>query len=160
MDISLDPKISLLERVKLQSAVLVPVLKALRAELGEDRANKLVYEALRDWSRCVYEELASRKSGCGKDKWREISEELDPLIGQDVEVEYLRDDTEARDFNVTGCRYAQFFLQLGETELGSILTCEIDDHVAAVGYPEVELNRPQTIMSGSQQCHFRYRFKK
>lgn len=49
MDISLDPKISLLERVKLQSAVLVPVLKALRAKLGEDRANKLVYEALRDW---------------------------------------------------------------------------------------------------------------
>lgn len=77
-----------------------------------------------------------------------LSEELNPIIGEDVDVEYLRDDAEALDFNVAGCRSAQFFLQLGEPELGAILTCEIADHVAAVAYPEVELSRPQTRMSG------------
>ena len=160
MNNPLDPKISFLERVKLQSEVLVPVLKALRRELGEDRANAIVYKALRNWSQHLYEGMGTEKTGSGKEKWHAISEELDPLIGNDVDIEYLRDDEEALDFNVTGCRYAQFFRQLEEPELGAILTCEVDDHVVAVGFPEVKLSRPQTIMRGADHCQFRYRFNK
>jgi hypothetical protein len=44
-------KISLLELAKIQAKVLVPVVRALRKELGTERANKIVAEALRGWSR-------------------------------------------------------------------------------------------------------------
>lgn len=153
-------KISLLERVKIQSEVLVPLLKGLREELGEEQANTIVYRSLREWSRNLYQEIGLGKSGSGKEKWHSISEDLDELIGDDVDLEYLRNDEEALDFNVTGCRYAQFFLELEEPELGSILTCEIDNHIVEVGQPEVELSRPQTIMKGANHCQFRYRFNK
>jgi hypothetical protein len=34
--------VSVIERVKIQAQVLVPLVKALQAELGEERANALV----------------------------------------------------------------------------------------------------------------------
>jgi hypothetical protein len=40
-------KISLLELAKIQAKVLVPVIRALRKELGTERANQIVADALR-----------------------------------------------------------------------------------------------------------------
>ena len=50
--------ITLLEQVKIQAQVLVPVLRALRDELGRERADELVSEALRSWSRNLFEQIA------------------------------------------------------------------------------------------------------
>ena len=72
----------------------------------------------------------------------------------------LKREPEAVEFNVTGCRYADFFRQLGEPELGALLLCDMDVHLTElVGGPEVELTRTQTIMKGAQYCDFRYRLK-
>ena len=38
--------ISIIQQVKIQARVLVPLVKALQAELGEERANALVRRAL------------------------------------------------------------------------------------------------------------------
>ena len=40
--------ITVVERVKIQAQVLVPLVKALQAELGEERANALVRKTLGD----------------------------------------------------------------------------------------------------------------
>ncbi len=42
---------TLMQRVKAQTEVLMPLLRRLRAELGEEKANALVYPALRDYSK-------------------------------------------------------------------------------------------------------------
>ncbi len=105
----LDSKIPYLERVKIQSEVLVPILEHLRVELGDSRANELIYKALRDWSREAFREAGSRKRGDALEKWKQLTEEVDVLIGDNVDFETVREDSEAWDFNVTGCRYAQFF---------------------------------------------------
>ena len=62
-DDSVNTDISLLDEVKIQARVLIPVLRALRTELGEATANRLVRTALRDWSRQLVEELGSRLPG-------------------------------------------------------------------------------------------------
>jgi hypothetical protein len=49
-----NASVSLLEEVKLQAQVLVPLLKAFRAELGEERANQIMSAALRDWARNIF----------------------------------------------------------------------------------------------------------
>jgi hypothetical protein len=46
-----DPDISFLAQAKLQARVLVPVLRAIRERIGREEADKLVADALRDWSR-------------------------------------------------------------------------------------------------------------
>jgi hypothetical protein len=47
------PSLSLLEQTRIQAQVLVPVMHALRAELGRDKADALVKGALRDRSHPV-----------------------------------------------------------------------------------------------------------
>ena len=46
MDKEIFGHISLIERAKIQAEVLVPVLKAFRAALGEERANRIAWQAL------------------------------------------------------------------------------------------------------------------
>jgi L-2-amino-thiazoline-4-carboxylic acid hydrolase len=65
------------------------------------------------------------------------------------------------DFNITRCRYADFFRQLGEPELGALLLCEQGNHVTDVlGNPEVKLERAQTVMKGAKYCDFRWSMKR
>ena len=47
----IDPKVSLLDKTRIQAQVLVPVVRALRAELGKEAADALVRRSLRDWSK-------------------------------------------------------------------------------------------------------------
>jgi hypothetical protein len=68
MDIETNPNISFLDEYKFQAEVLIPVLKALRTELGEERANRLVLGALRKWSRERWHRLGERFSGSPKQK--------------------------------------------------------------------------------------------
>jgi hypothetical protein len=62
--------------------------------------------------------------------------------------------------DVTGCRYADFYKELGEPELGFLLVCTADFSVAEGFGPDIKLTRTQTIMQGASHCDFRYRRQK
>ena len=159
MEITINPEISLLDQAKIQAQVLVPLLETLRSELGDERANKLVTKALRDWSRDMFFRKAALMPGGPKEKWETLNAEAMPRIGTDVDFQLQKQEPEVIEFNITGCRYADFFRALGEPELGAVLLCEADNHIAQVGGPEVEFTRTQTIMEGAKNCDFRYRMK-
>lgn len=153
-------KIPLLDEVKLQAEVILPVLRALRAELGASRADAIVGDALRQWARDLYHRIGESKPGTPREKWDAVwAEDMRPRIGDAVERELLRDDASAREYNITRCQYAEFFKNLGEPELGGILLCDSDFHIADVGGANVEFKRTQTIMQGAPYCDFRYRFR-
>jgi hypothetical protein len=69
-----------------------------------------------------------------------------------------RHDEEALEFDVTHCRFAEFFRALGEPELGALLVCATDFDIVAAGGDDVSLTRDQTLMQGAPRCTFRYRF--
>ena len=150
---------SLLDEVKLQARVLVPVLRALRAELGAAKAEKLVGDALREWSREVYRRVGEENGGGPRARFDAIWADLRPRIGATIDREMLTDTPAVREYNVTRCGYADFFKELGEPELGRMLLCEIDFDIAEVGVGDVEFKRTQTIMGGAAWCDFRYRLK-
>jgi hypothetical protein len=148
--------VSVIEQVKIQAEVLVPLVKALQAELGEARANAIVRGALRDLYRRYGEEF-----------WRAKNE---PHLGKAVASAfrtYARDDAldysvieqseDAFAFDVTRCRYAEFFKELGEPDLGFLLVCSADFETAAGFGDDIKLARTQTIMQGASHCDFRYR---
>ena len=45
-DYMVDSRLSLLDKTRIQAQVLVPVLRALRAELGKERADAIVKASL------------------------------------------------------------------------------------------------------------------
>lgn len=116
--------ISLFDEVKIQAQVIMPLLRALRTELGKDKADALLSQALRGWVRAVYQRIGEQKPGDPREKWEGVWDELRPRIGDAVEREFIRNDDDAREYNVTRCSYAEFFKALGEPELGAILLCD------------------------------------
>lgn len=154
-----NPDVSLLDEVKMQAQVLVPVLRALRAELGRARADEIVTTALRGWARDVFARIAAGIPGTGKEKFSTMNAVAAPRLVGAIDIDMLRMEPDAMEFNITGCRYADFFRQLGEPELGAVLLCESDHHVVAAVGPDVALTRTQTIMQGAAYCDFRYRMK-
>ena len=152
--------LSLLDEVKLQAEVILPVLRALRTELGKEKADRIVGDSLRKWARDLYHRIGEAKSGTPRQKWDAVwAEDMRPRIGDAVDRDMLRDDPQAREYNITRCQYAEFFRKLGEPELGGILLCDSDIYLAEVGGPNVEFKRTQTIMQGAPYCDFRYRFR-
>jgi hypothetical protein len=146
-----------LDRVKIQAEVLVPVLRAFREELGEDRANRIAWHALADWRACALQEILSTPSGPPVERFRASTVAMTDIIGDAVDVEMIKDNSGAIEFNVVGCRFAQFFSELGEPELGFVLACAWDDTSAEkIGAGEVELTRTGTIMRGAGHCDFRH----
>jgi predicted ArsR family transcriptional regulator len=153
-----DPELSLLDKTRIQAQVLVPVLRALRDTLGKDKADAIVKQALRDWSKQLFAAIGDDIKGSPRRKWATIQSVFGEVSGREVETEILRHDKAALDIDVTRCRFAEFFRALGEPELGALLICEADFDITAVGEGEVSLERATTIMQGAPRCTFRYRF--
>ena len=157
-DYMVDSNLSLLDKTKIQAQVLVPVLRALRAELGKDKADAIVKDALRDWSKQLFAGIGDRIQGSKRRKWATMHSAMGDVSEREVEFDMKRQDKEALEFDVTNCRFAEFFRALGEPELGALLVCETDFDIVAAADGEVSLERTQTIMRGAPSCTFRYKF--
>jgi hypothetical protein len=151
--------IPLIEQVKIQAQVLVPLVKALQAELGEERANAIVREALGDLYR-KYGEKWWRTQGARNPEEKLASAFEMFAAGDALDYEVVKKTPEAFEVNVTECRYAKFYNKIGAPELGFLLTCSADfSHAEGFG-ADVQLTRTQTIMQGASHCDFRYALKK
>jgi L-2-amino-thiazoline-4-carboxylic acid hydrolase-like protein len=148
-----------IEQVKIQAGVLVPLVKALQAELGEARANAIVRKALGDLYRGYGEKWW--KSHGSENLGTSMATAFDGFAAGDaLDYDVLKQTPEAFEVNVTGCRYAEFYKALGVPELGFLLTCSADFKMADGYGAGVELKRTQTIMQGAKYCDFRYALKK
>jgi predicted ArsR family transcriptional regulator len=157
-DYLVDPKLSLLDKTRIQAQVLVPVLRALRSELGREKAEAIVKQALRDWSKQLFAAIGDGIEGGPRRKWAALQAAWAQISEPHVTAEIRRHDKGAFDVDITQCRFAEFFRVLGEPELGALLICEADFDVAAAGSGEVSLTRGKTIMQGAPSCTFRYKF--
>ena len=151
--------VPLIEQVKIQAQVLVPLVKAFQAELGEERANAIVRKALGELYR-KYGEKWWRTQGA-----RNLGEKVASAFemfaaGDALEYKVVKKTSDALELNVTECRYAEFYKRIGAPELGFLLTCSADfSHAEGFG-ANVQLTRTQTIMQGASHCDFRYALKK
>jgi predicted ArsR family transcriptional regulator len=157
-DYLVDPKLSLLDKTRIQAQILVPVLRALRSELGKEKADAIVRQALRGWSQQLFAAIGDNIEGSPRRKWAALQAAWAQITEPHVAVEIRRHDKEAFDVDITQCRFAEFFRALGEPELGALLICNADFDVAAAGSGEVSLMVGQTIMQGAPSCTFRYKF--
>jgi hypothetical protein len=67
-----DPKLSLLDKTRIQAQVLVPVLHTLRSELGKASADAIVKRALRGWSKQLFAAIGDDIEGSPRRKWAAI----------------------------------------------------------------------------------------
>jgi hypothetical protein len=98
--------IPVIEQAKIQAQVLVPLIKAMQAELGEARANALVRKALGEIYRRYGEEFwcAKREENLGNSLASAFAQFA---RGDAIDYRVREQSHDAYDIDVTGCRYAQ-----------------------------------------------------
>jgi len=140
------------ERITLQVQAQIPLVRAVEAALGKERAHQMVREALDRANRAAVAQrgslldiptLASEFAGFGK--------------GIRYEFETLEQtDTRLRN-EVSHCDYAEFMEQIGARDLGELLICNSD--FAMADELGLKLDRTRTCMNGDGSCDFCYTVK-
>jgi len=144
-------KPSMLDAVKIQARIVIPIVRSLERELGKERAHTLVGQA-------IAEAYASWQAG------RTAARNTHPREGNvaqafPVETEVIEDDETAFGINMTRCQFAEYFRAIGEPEIGALLTCGVDFATQAKLRPDWEFKRTQTLMKGAPYCDFRWRLR-
>ena len=150
------------EIYKAQADVLVPVVKALASEIGEERAQRLMRDALGDHFRSFGKAVfAGIEEGDGKHFGKRVRSLMDMFAEGDA-LDYEIDEMteEKLEFRVTRCQYAELYKALGAPELGFMFVC-YQDYPFTEGMDEkAVLDRPQTIMQGASHCQFNWHVAK
>ena len=94
-DYMVDPRLSLLDKTRIQAQVLVPMLRALRVELGQEKADTIARQALRDWSKQLFAAVGESVEGNSRRKWAAMHTALAEVTEREVTVEMRRHDEEA-----------------------------------------------------------------
>jgi hypothetical protein len=149
--------ISHLQRRKIEGRVLMPFIEACRQKFGDAATRELVVSTIRQlaaedgarWGEAYGRDLAALKT-VADEVW---------AGGGSLEVEMVAASDVKLDFNVTRCRYAEFYKELGLTDLGYLLHCNRDFAMVEGFNPDLNLTRTQTVMEGASHCDFRFRPK-
>ena len=152
-----EERLGILQQRRIEAAFAKGVYDEMKVELGEEQAKAILTRAVVKLAKQTAGEMA--KEGPGGKPSLEHFIALQSLWTKD---DALRIDPVARDathyaFNVTRCRYAEMYKEMGIAELGAVLSCNRDGAFCEGYDPKLKLERTQTIMGGAPHCDFRYR---
>ncbi|MGA7803520.1 L-2-amino-thiazoline-4-carboxylic acid hydrolase [Bradyrhizobium sp.] len=155
MDHSDEVAISHLQRRKIEGRVLIPFFGALRDKFGEKVAREVIDQTVQ---KLAVEDGARWATAYGPTtaSLRKVVQEL-WAGGGGMDVDIVAESEDHLDFNVTRCRYAEFYQELGLPDLGVQVHCNRDHAMVTSFDSELELRRSQTIMEGAACCDFRFR---
>lgn len=140
---------------RLQAEVIGPIYAEMVAELGEERAAAILDSAIRKAAIAEGKSFAARAEG-GPSMADFIA--LYELWTRDgaLEIEVLEASDTRFDFDVTRCRYAETYREMGLGAIGHLLSCNRDGTFCQGYDPRITLERESTIMQGARRCTFRY----
>lgn len=148
-------RLTLLERREIEARVVGPLVRGFERAFGEKKTLEVLREVIRELARESGEELARALGESSLEAFAGCIGGWN--AGGALELEILEQTPERLSFNVTRCRYAEMYRELGLGDLGSSLSC-LRDHALIQGFNrEITLERTQTIMEGADHCDFRFR---
>ncbi len=155
-----DPApLPMLEKRRIEAAILKHVYDTLKASHGEAVAQRTVADAVRTSSVEQGREFAAEVGGQTSLRtfidrqglWR---------MGDALTTEVIEESDDRYAFHVTRCRYAEMYREMGLGEIGHLLSCQRDGTFCEGYDPKLKLTRTQTLMQGASHCDFDYRYEK
>jgi hypothetical protein len=147
----------MLEKRRIEAAILKHVYDTLRASHGLEAAQKTIAEAVRRSAMEQAAEMAARVGGKTSLKTFIDRQELWTRGGA-LEREVIEESDTRYRFNVTRCRYAEMYRAMGLGEIGHLLSCQRDGTFCEGYDKRIELKRTHTLMQGASHCDFDYTF--
>lgn len=138
---------------RIEAAFAKGIYEEMKTELGEDAAKRILTNAVVKLAKTTAAEMA-KSAPPGLDGFRSI---LPRWTAEDaLTIDIIESTPEKFDFNVTRCRYAEMYRDMGVAELGGILSCNRDGAFCDGFDPNLKMDRTQTLMGGASHCDFRY----
>jgi imidazole glycerol phosphate synthase subunit HisF len=150
--------IPMLEKRRIEAAILKHVYDTLKQSHGEEVARKTVADAVRASSVEQAQEFAAKVGGKTslqtfidrQSQWR---------LGDALTIDVKEQSDKRYVYHVTRCRYAEMYREMGLGEIGHLLSCQRDGTFCE-GYDQrLKLKRTQTIMQGASHCDFDYTYE-
>ena len=148
----------ILEQRRIEANIIKPIFEEMAAELGPEKAKEILGTAIK-----------KNAIAQGKAYAAASGEETDLLsfhallpqwkANGALETEILEESPTTVSYNVTRCRYAEMYKDMGLAEIGHLLSCGRDGTFCTGYDARIELERTQTIMQGASHCDFRYKWK-
>jgi hypothetical protein len=152
-------EIPVLLKRRLQAQVIGPIHAEMVAALGKDAADRILDAAIRKAAIAEGKNFAAKAPG-GVTSMADFIKlyELWTADGA-LEIEVLEASDERFDFNVTRCKYAETYREMGLAPIGHLMSCNRDGTFCEGYDPNIKLERKQTIMAGAPCCTFRYSYE-
>ncbi|MHC1710837.1 MAG: L-2-amino-thiazoline-4-carboxylic acid hydrolase [Solidesulfovibrio sp.] len=153
------PSITLLEKRRIEAAMLAEVYAVLLERFGretaltvvEDTVIKAAFDAGKAFAATAPDGPSLAHFATVTELWRR---------GGALVIENERPGQESISFDVTRCRYAESYREMGlPEELATRVSCLRDGAFMAGYSPHLLLTRPETIASGSNRCPFTFTWK-
>lgn len=173
--------VGLLPRREIEAQIVGPLIKAFMEEFGREKALGVAEKAilslareggaqqakayggnsLEDFSRgYIFNgcRLADDAPDENPDHKYHLNAEGKAFWAKDDEIRFkvLEQRPGKLSLNVTLCKFAEMYKELGIPELGYLLSCGRDFAMIKGFNPNIELSRPHTIMAGDECCDFRF----
>ena len=147
----------ILTRRRIEAEFARGIYDEMEAELGAETARHILANAVIKLARATAAQMA-QDAPAGQsalDSFRAIQPRW--TAEDALRIDVLDSTPTSFDFNVTRCRYAEMYREMGLAELGAVLSCNRDGAFCEGFDPDLKLTRTQTIMGGATHCDFRYR---
>ena len=131
------------------------ILKKLKERFGEEvieiasRARLAVHKK---WM----EKLSKRKSGRPSEIFKHSAFTVTSAEENLLEYEVLEDSDEKLAVKITKCKYAEFYTERGEAEIGYAVHCALDFGETEAFSSDIILKRTKTLMQGDSYCNHCY----
>ena len=120
---NLTQDIGVLLRRETEARILIPFIKSLSKEIGKNKILSILEETIKTVAKKQGEEL-SKEYGNNVDAFLETLSFW--TKDNALEIDILDKSDSKLDFNVTRCKYAEMYKDMGAKNLGAILTCNRD----------------------------------
>lgn len=153
-------EIPTLTKRRLQAQVIGPIHAEMVAEIGQEKADKILDAAIRKAAIAEGREFAKKAPG-GVTSMADFIKLYENWTADGaLEVEVLEASATTFNFDVTRCKYAESYKEMGLGHIGHLMSCNRDGTFCEGYDPNIALDRKHTIMAGAPRCTFRYSYKK
>ena len=150
-----EERLGVLERRRIEAMVLGPLIRAYQDEIGRGRAADIARRVITGIAR---EQGANMAKKLGANGLKDFADNKEPWTRNGaLEIDVIAKNDSEYSFNVTRCRYAEMYRELGFADLGDVFSCTRDFEFSRGFNPDIQLTRTQTIMKGATHCNFRYK---
>jgi predicted hydrocarbon binding protein len=146
--------IPLVARREIEARIVSPLVYAFGEEFGHDRVMELTGHVVAEIAGKQGEHFAKKLGGCTLNHFSACVKAWS--AGGSLEISVLEQTEQRLFFDVTRCKYAEFYKALGIEHFGAVLSCSRDFALVQGFNPKIRLRRTQTIMEGASTCDFRF----